>query len=693
MAAPPLNAYPCCWISSDEDEEAIQVVAVAEEVQGGFAFSLGVEPTAAAADVTVTGHDCGAGPPNATKGAPGTQSSRGKRQKSSDCCGDEYCRRSDEQGSGGSVQDDWDGVHGEDDDEGGDADVDLADVDDDVVVAQSAVVGAGAEGYFPPPPPPPPRAPSGAKGDIRVRLTLTVSRTTSGTVPGLALPPDCGACQYCLDKVRFGGQGTVRKKCLAKQVEARLAEHVPTTHTFASVRAISNDEIDVINHYKAQPLPPLLREAGLRGDALPVVWAFRRKRRARVLPPAYVLMYHCEDRVKLDLSTLHESQRAHVNGYRTQGSSRQRFPGLGNGKKRRRTLRDRYLIGEAEGGGIALVTGPTVPAAQPISILPGEHGAAHSCEQVPVLLTSVASSGGLQPHMHAALASQPQLPLSPRPPLSLPPRPPLSLPPRSPLSLPHSPALSSPRLPHGSFATRAVGIFGESDPMGALVLYEDDGAGSFGRRSRRNSRDGDVPVASTSYNGPSDIARLLRLEQRGEVRHPSAQQTGQAGTAGPSTLAPLQERLGALSAGYAQPLAPPTHAHQPHAMPVENQVVDPLPPPSSPPLWRAATDAELEAEIAELFLLELPTALLPLAPLSPAPPPPEPPPPVSSAQPSLPQDMQQTLRTMLTNLRTKLPHQTFRRVECLVDDVQGQRVSLTRKEFLRRFESIVKETR
>ena len=37
---------------------------------------------------------------------------------------------------------------------------------------------------------------------------------------------------------------------------------------------------------------------------VPLVWGFRRARRARPLPPAYVLMYHCERKVPLDRSYL-----------------------------------------------------------------------------------------------------------------------------------------------------------------------------------------------------------------------------------------------------------------------------------------------------------------------------------------------------------------------------------------------------
>lgn len=40
---------------------------------------------------------------------------------------------------------------------------------------------------------------------------------------------------------------------------------------------------------------------------IPLVWGFRRARRARPLPPAYVLMYHCDGKIETDRSLLRKS--------------------------------------------------------------------------------------------------------------------------------------------------------------------------------------------------------------------------------------------------------------------------------------------------------------------------------------------------------------------------------------------------
>ena len=49
-----------------------------------------------------------------------------------------------------------------------------------------------------------------------------------------------------------------------------------------------------------------LKEA-LQNGPLPLVWGFRRSRRARALPPAYVVMFHCEQRATFDASYLSKS--------------------------------------------------------------------------------------------------------------------------------------------------------------------------------------------------------------------------------------------------------------------------------------------------------------------------------------------------------------------------------------------------
>ena len=49
---------------------------------------------------------------------------------------------------------------------------------------------------------------------------------------------------------------------------------------------------------------------------MPLVWGVRRARRARPLPPAFVLMYHCDNIVPLDRSYLARSLEARGGGGR-----------------------------------------------------------------------------------------------------------------------------------------------------------------------------------------------------------------------------------------------------------------------------------------------------------------------------------------------------------------------------------------
>eukprot|EP00966_Prymnesium_polylepis_P250940 5802549-Prymnesium_polylepis.1 len=89
---------------------------------------------------------------------------------------------------------------------------------------------------------------------------------------------------------------------------------------FAAMRVVSKEEMDEIEYYANMEQPPALVEAVQKGP-LPVVWAFRRKRRARTLPPAYVLLYHCEERVPLDRSHLAQSQQRFHRNNRQAGSA------------------------------------------------------------------------------------------------------------------------------------------------------------------------------------------------------------------------------------------------------------------------------------------------------------------------------------------------------------------------------------
>jgi len=142
-------------------------------------------------------------------------------------------------------------------------------------------------------------------GGFRVRLTLTVSSSGIG-VGGLPLAStiaDCEECVYCLDKPRFGGPGTKRQKCILKRDPVVTAGPL---RVWAYLQVYSAAHLRSIEAYASQPPPPELTNALAKGP-LKLVWGFRRARRARPLPPAYVLMYHCERHVTLDRSSLQTS--------------------------------------------------------------------------------------------------------------------------------------------------------------------------------------------------------------------------------------------------------------------------------------------------------------------------------------------------------------------------------------------------
>ncbi|KAL1508186.1 hypothetical protein AB1Y20_004306 [Prymnesium parvum] len=165
---------------------------------------------------------------------------------------------------------------------------------------------------------PPPRHGSEARAAIRVRLTLTVSPASLAAPPGVHVA-DCGECRFCLDKPRFGGPGTKRQKCAKKRVSLDGG-----TRIWASVRPMSLERLEHMEMYAHCPLPSALVSA-TRAGPLPLVWAFQRPRRARPLPPAFVLMYHCESRVPLDTSFLNASLANRFNAARAR-SERQPKP-------------------------------------------------------------------------------------------------------------------------------------------------------------------------------------------------------------------------------------------------------------------------------------------------------------------------------------------------------------------------------
>jgi hypothetical protein len=135
--------------------------------------------------------------------------------------------------------------------------------------------------------------------ECRVRLMLTVSSGGVGFSPPGSVASDCGECQYCLDKPKFGGPGSKRKRCLARC----CLEPPGPARVWGSLRVVTVQYLRELEAYASQDPPPELVEARAHGP-IPLVWGLRRAPRARPLPPAYVLMYHCERHVQLDLSTL-----------------------------------------------------------------------------------------------------------------------------------------------------------------------------------------------------------------------------------------------------------------------------------------------------------------------------------------------------------------------------------------------------
>ncbi len=128
-------------------------------------------------------------------------------------------------------------------------------------------------------------------------------------MPGLEIE-DCGMCIFCRDKPKFGGPGTKRQKCELKELAPAPDAETAAPYVFATMHMISNTDHTHMLKLAAMPAPPALKEAMAKGP-LPLVWAFRRKRRARALDPAYVLKYHCEQctDMEFDRTQLEESHR------------------------------------------------------------------------------------------------------------------------------------------------------------------------------------------------------------------------------------------------------------------------------------------------------------------------------------------------------------------------------------------------
>jgi len=90
---------------------------------------------------------------------------------------------------------------------------------------------------------------------------------------------------------------------------------VPCKVTFLCVA-----QFNLLESFRNKLPPPELSSAAAQGP-LPLVWGFRRARRARPLNPAYVLMYHCEGTVPFDCSFLKTSLEHRCLGSRQRSNS------------------------------------------------------------------------------------------------------------------------------------------------------------------------------------------------------------------------------------------------------------------------------------------------------------------------------------------------------------------------------------
>ena len=193
------------------------------------------------------------------------------------------------------------------DDRGDDGD------DDDAGGGMESVETPGASGATYIPPQLPVILPNNSQG-FYVRLTLSVGAGGATIAPGLEID-DCGQCPFCLDKPKYGGPGTKRQKCELKQQEASLTADNREARIWSKLHLITAQERTQMIEIAKLPLPEPLTKA-IEIGPLPLVWAYRRKRRARTLPPAYVLMYYCEDRVPLDRTQLAISRQRYFKNSR-----------------------------------------------------------------------------------------------------------------------------------------------------------------------------------------------------------------------------------------------------------------------------------------------------------------------------------------------------------------------------------------
>jgi hypothetical protein len=500
----------------------------------------------------------------------------------------------------------------------------------------------GGSGTFIPPVAPVPSATT-SRGGVYVRLTLSVGAHGATIAPGLEID-DCGLCPFCLDKPKYGGPGTKRQKCELKQQEASFAAENRATRIWACLHCISGAEREQIQEITKMPLPEPLVKAIDEGP-LPLVWAYRRKRRARTLPPAYVLMYYCEDRVPLDRSQLALSRQRYFKNSRSDLSidsdkSKLRKPRI---QRPRVHPVAAYPGDEHNGAAMAMVGGQMADptwgygqACAPMAYgqtypqaIPGTQQPLYAAAPYMVPHPGQPMYGAAPPvsmYAQQPMYAHPQHALAPQPALMYQPDgQPVMYQPSMPPEMPHEMQQPPVPVPQGR----------RSKKRGPL---EDDGMGGM----------------------PSP-----QMAHGGYYAHPADPYYGAAHT---TSMVPETAPSGPPLAQSALPPAAPMPVGQ-----MEEEANS----------WIADPAGEA-GEYGRPSKRGKRGGASPRAP-PPAPPPADPPPDDDDSSNAM---SNKTLELMLSRLQGQLPPATYEKVITLVRDVQCRRMSLSRSEFLQHFQAI-----
>ena len=108
-----------------------------------------------------------------------------------------------------------------------------------------------------------------APDDLWVKLSLTVCAAGADGQPVGLNVDDCGECQFCLDKTKFGGPGTKRQKCILKK---SISFGHP--QAWASLKVCSKRHLEAIEEYSQGPPPQALIDADNSQPGGIPVWAF-----------------------------------------------------------------------------------------------------------------------------------------------------------------------------------------------------------------------------------------------------------------------------------------------------------------------------------------------------------------------------------------------------------------------------------